>query len=125
MKPQGLIYVLAAVTLVVSGQTLLKLGMTSVGEIGLERLRMPVRLAGDVASQWQVWIGLALYALSAAVWILALATVPLSVAYPFLGLSYVAIAATSVLALGEWLTPAQWIGIALVVIGVIAVAVSA
>ena len=124
MKLHGLIYVLTAVTLVVTGQVLLKIGMTRVGAIDQERLRSPLRLVGDVVGYWQVWVGLTLYVISAATWILALSTVPLSVAYPFLGLSYVAIAGVSVLRLGEWLTPAQWIGIMLVVMGVVIVAVS-
>lgn len=124
MKWHGLIYVAISVTFVVTGQTLLKLGMTAVGPIGLERLKRPLVLARDVASAWQVWLGFTLYAISAATWILALSTVPLSVAYPFLGLSYVAIAALSVLWLNEWLSPAQWIGIALVMFGVVVVAVS-
>ncbi len=125
MKLHGLIYVLTAVTLVVTGQVLLKIGMTRVGAIDRKRLRDPLRLAADVLGYWQVWVGLTLYVISAATWILALSTVPLSVAYPFLGLSYVAIAGVSVLRLGEWLTPAQWIGIVLVVAGVVTVAVTA
>lgn len=125
MKPQGIAYVLAALALVVTGQTLLKLGMTRVGEIGLERLRRPLRLLGDVAGRWEVWLGLAIYALSAALWLLALATAPASIAYSFLGLSYLAVAGMSVRFLGEWLTPAQWIGIALAGIGVVIVAVCA
>ena len=125
MMAYQLAYVLVAVTLVVTGQTLLKVGMTRVGPIGRDRLREPGALVRDVASRWQVWVGLALYALSAATWILALATVPLSVAYPFLGLSYVFIAGISVIALGEWLTPAQWLGIGLVVVGVVTVALTA
>jgi multidrug transporter EmrE-like cation transporter len=125
MSPHALAYVLGAVALVVTGQTLLKLGMNRVGPIGRQRLRTPVRLAVDVASVPVVWAGLILYALSAALWVLALATVPLSIAYPFLGLSYVFIAGVSVIALGEWLTPAQWLGILLVVFGVITVALTA
>lgn len=125
MKLHGLIYVLTAVTFVVTGQVMLKVGMTRVGEIGRERLAHPVRLVIDVLKTWQVPVGLMIYVISAALWILALSTVPLSVAYPFLGLSYVAIAATSVLLLGEWLTPAQWIGIVLVVSGVVIVALTA
>lgn len=125
MKAHGLIYVLAAVTLVVAGQGLLKLGMTRVGAIGRARLRHPIRLVGEVAARREVWLGLALYVLSAAIWLLALATAPAWVAYLSLGLSYFAIAAVSVTRLGEWLTPAQWIGIAMVVVGVVAVAVYA
>lgn len=124
MKLHGLIYVLLAVSFVVTGQVLLKVGMTRVGAIGRERLKRPVHLVAEVLHYWQVWVGLTLYVISAGLWILALSTVPLSVAYPFLGLSYVAIAGMSVLLLGEWLTPAQWIGIALVVMGVVTVALS-
>jgi multidrug transporter EmrE-like cation transporter len=124
MKLHGLIYVLAAVAFVVTGQVLLKVGMVRVGEIGRQRLKHPLHLLADVLRHWQVWVGLTLYVISAALWILALSTVPLSVAYPFLGLSYVAIAGLSVVMLGEWLSPAQWVGIVLVVIGVVVVAVS-
>ncbi len=124
MKLHGLIYVLSAVTFVVVGQVLLKVGMTRVGAIGRERLKKPGRLLRDVLGHWQVWVGLTLYVISAAAWILALSTVPLSVAYPFLGLTYVAIAGVSVVLLDEWLTPAQWLGIVLVVAGVVTVALS-
>lgn len=122
MSQHALAYVLAAVTLVVGGQTTLKIGMDRVGPIGLERLRDPLRLLSDTVAVTQVWVGLLLYVASSVLWLLALATVPLSVAYPFLGLSYVFIAGVSVIALGEWLTPAQWLGILLVVFGVVAVA---
>ncbi|TLM97364.1 MAG: hypothetical protein FDZ75_04670 [Actinobacteria bacterium] len=124
VKLHGLVYVLISVTFVVGGQTLLKLGMTRVGAIGRERLAHPVALFTDVVSKWQVWVGFTLYGISAATWILALSTVPLSVAYPFLGLSYVGIAALSVVFLHEWLTPAQWLGIILVVLGVVVVALT-
>jgi multidrug transporter EmrE-like cation transporter len=117
--------VLAAVTLVVAGQVTLKWGMELVGPITGARLRQPFGLLGDVASHWQVWVGSALYVTSAAAWIYALSTVPLSVAYPFLGLTYVGVAAIAVTVFGEWLTPAQWIGIALVVAGVVTVALTA
>lgn len=124
MSWHGLIYVIVSVTFVVTGQTLLKVGMTRVGPIDRSRLAKPADLFASVISKWQVWVGLSLYVVSAATWILALSTVPLSVAYPFLGLSYVGIAAISVLALGEWLTPAQWIGLAFVISGVLTVALT-
>lgn len=124
MSPHALAYVLSAVTLVVTGQTLLKIGMNQVGPIGRARLSRPATLVRDVATVPLVWVGLVLYGLSAALWILALATVPLSIAYPFLGLTYVFIAGVSVIALGEWLTPAQWLGVMLVVMGVTTVAMS-
>lgn len=124
MNPVGLLYTFAAIALVISGQLLLKMGMSSVGEIGRAQLKEPFRLLRNVSREWRVVVGLTLYVASAALWILALATVPLSVAYPMLGVSYVAIALVSVVVLGEWLSPAQWLGLASVVLGVILVATS-
>ncbi len=125
MSGIGFAYVVVSVVFVVAGQTLLKRGMTLVGPVGRSELRGPVSLVRGVLSHRQIWLGLGLYAVSAATWIVALSLVPLSVAYPFLGLTYVAIAAISVLKLGEWLTPAQWIGVLLVVGGVLIVALTA
>lgn len=124
MNLHGLVYVVGAVSLIVAGQTLLKSGMTLVGPVDLGRVSRPVALARTMLAHWQVWLGTILYLVSAATWILALATVPLSIAYPVLGLSYVAVAGLSVFVLGEWLTPAQWLGIAFVVAGVVIVTLS-
>ncbi len=125
MSAVGLVYVCATVVAVVAGQTLLKAGMARVGPIDLARVSRPVRLVSDASRIWQLWAGVASYVLSAALWILALSTVPLSVAYPFLGFTYVGVAAIAVMKLGEWLTPAQWFGLSLVVIGVLLVTLSA
>lgn len=124
MSTAGMFYVLVAVVLVVTGQTLLKQGMNLVGPIGRAQLRAPVALTREILRHWHIWVGLGLYAVSAAAWIIALSIVPLSLAYPFLGLTYVFIAFTAVIRLGERLTPAQWLGIALVAGGVLLVAVS-
>jgi drug/metabolite transporter (DMT)-like permease len=125
VTPVELGAVLLSITLVVAGQIILKFGMARVGPIDGPRLRRPLTLVGDVARVAAVWIGMALYIASAAMWIFTLSRVPLSLAYPFLGLSYVGVAATAVIALDEWLTPAQWLGILLVVTGVVTVALSA
>lgn len=121
----GFAYVIVSVAFVVTGQTLLKLGMTQVGPVGRAQLRKPITLVRRTLSHWQIWVGLGLYVVSAATWIIALSLVPLSVAYPFLGLTYVAIAVIAVRRLGEWLTPAQWLGILLVMCGVLMVALTA
>lgn len=125
MSGVGFAYVVTSVVFVVTGQTLLKLGMMRVGPIGKSELSHPFTLVRAVLGHWQVWVGLALYATSAAMWIIALSLVPLSVAYPFLGLTYVGVATIAVLKLREWLTPAQWLGIGLVVAGVLVVTISA
>ena len=124
MSLHGMFYVLTSVVLVVMGQTALKAGMNRVGAVTRETARHPFALARRVLSEGLVIWGLAAYLLSSLLWILALATVGPTTAYPFLGLTYVAIAGVSVTLLGEWLTPAQWIGVALVATGVLTVAMS-
>lgn len=64
------------------------------------------------------WSGMLCYAVSVCVWVAALSKAPVSTAYPMLSLGYVVVAAVSVAWLGETLTPAKVLGIALICAGV-------
>jgi multidrug transporter EmrE-like cation transporter len=67
------------------------------------------------------WTGMLCYASSVCVWVAALTKAPVSTAYPMLSLGYVVVAAISVAWLGETLTPAKMLGIALICTGVLLV----
>jgi multidrug transporter EmrE-like cation transporter len=67
------------------------------------------------------WTGMLCYAASVCVWVAALTKAPVSTAYPMLSLGYVVVAAVSVAWLGETLTPAKVLGIALICAGVVLV----
>jgi multidrug transporter EmrE-like cation transporter len=67
------------------------------------------------------WTGMVCYGASVCVWLAALSKAPVSTAYPMLSLGYVAVAAVSVLWLGESMAPAKALGIALICAGVILV----
>ena len=67
------------------------------------------------------WSGMVCYAASVCVWLAALSKAPVSTAYPMLSLGYVVVAAISVAWLGETMTPAKVLGIALICAGVILV----
>jgi len=67
------------------------------------------------------WTGMLCYAASVCVWVAALSKAPVSTAYPMLSLGYVVVAAVSVAWLGETLTPAKMLGIALICTGVLLV----
>ena len=67
------------------------------------------------------WAGMFCYGASLCVWLAALAKAPVSVAYPMLSLGYVAVAWASVLWLGESLSAAKLLGIALICVGVVLV----
>lgn len=67
------------------------------------------------------WAGMCCYAASLCVWLAALAKAPVSVAYPMLSLGYVVVAFASAMWLGEALSPARLLGIALICAGVVLV----
>jgi multidrug transporter EmrE-like cation transporter len=67
------------------------------------------------------WSGMLCYAASVCVWVAALSKAPVSTAYPMLSLGYVVVAAVWVAWLGETLTPAKVLGIALICAGVVLV----
>jgi multidrug transporter EmrE-like cation transporter len=67
------------------------------------------------------WAGMMCYACSVCVWLAALSKAPVSVAYPMLSLGYVVVAAVSAMWLGESLTLAKVLGIALICAGVVLV----
>jgi multidrug transporter EmrE-like cation transporter len=67
------------------------------------------------------WAGMVCYGASVCVWLAALAKAPVSTAYPMLSLGYVVVAAVSVMWLGESMTPAKVLGIALICAGVVLV----
>lgn len=67
------------------------------------------------------WLGMACYAASVCVWLCALTKAPVSTAYPMLSLGYILVAAVSALTLGEALSPAKMLGIALICAGVVLV----
>lgn len=67
------------------------------------------------------WAGMICYGASLCVWLAALAKAPVSVAYPMLSIGYILVAWASVVWLGETLSPAKMLGIALICIGVVLV----
>jgi multidrug transporter EmrE-like cation transporter len=67
------------------------------------------------------WSGMFCYGASVCVWLAALSKAPVSTAYPMLSLGYVLVAGVSVLWLGETLSSAKVLGIALICVGVILV----
>jgi multidrug transporter EmrE-like cation transporter len=67
------------------------------------------------------WAGMLCYGASVCVWLAALSKAPVSTAYPMLSLGYVVVAFISVGWLGETLTPAKVLGIALICAGVVLV----
>ncbi|HEY3422702.1 MAG TPA: hypothetical protein VGK13_06045, partial [Methanocellaceae archaeon] len=82
-----------------AGQVSWKLGMRGTGSLSLESFDIPTMT--KVFTNWQVDLGLLLYALSTLFWLSALSKKDLSYVYPFIAGTYILVLVLSYLFLGE------------------------
>ena len=111
--------ILASCMGAVLGQIFYKQGANAIGE-------MPIgpEFIAAMASNHFIWYGLAFFSMSAVTWIMALARVDLSFAFPMLSLNFVFTALYAWLFFGEHLGVNRVAGISLVIVGVLAIAAS-
>lgn len=123
MNPLAFALILTGVLLNASAQLLLKAGTNAVGhfEFHLDNV-IPVGM--KLAFQPYIMGGMACYAVSLVVWIMALSRVPVSLAYPMLSIGYVVNAVIAYYWLGEALSMQKMLGIGFIIIGVVLVAKS-
>ena len=74
-----------------------------------------------LASLW-TWLGIVFVILSLISWLYVLRQLPLSVAFPLSNVVHVLVPLTSWIFLHELISPRRWLGIALVLIGLVIVA---
>ena len=117
MKGSQFALVLSGVLLNALAQLLLKAGAGALAGIDL-RFGNAMAIAHRVVFNLPIFVGLCCYALSVVVWILALARVEVSVAYPMLSLGYVVTALAAWRLFGENLSGARVGGIGLILVGV-------
>lgn len=125
MKAIDFLWVLSGVLLNAAAQLLLKSGANSVGEISMSSgAQALMRTAWSLAQHPGILGGLACYAISVVVWVIALSRVDVSIAYPMLSIGYVVNAALAWWLFGESVNPQRWLGIGVIIVGVILVAKS-
>jgi len=117
MKGPQFALVLTGVLLNAVAQLLLKAGAGSLAGIEL-RAGNALAIAGRLVFNVPILAGLACYALSVVVWILALSRIEVSVAYPMLSIGYVVNALAAWWLFGENLTGARLAGIGIILLGV-------
>ena len=117
MKAPQLALVLSGVLLNAIAQLLLKAGAGSLAGLEL-RPANALLIAGRLVVSVPIIAGLACYALSVVLWILALVRVEVSVAYPMLSLGYVVNAVAAWWLFGENLSGARLAGIGVILVGV-------
>jgi undecaprenyl phosphate-alpha-L-ara4N flippase subunit ArnE len=114
LSPLTWVGLLGTPLLIAVGQVLFKLASGSVGEFSLRALiglaTNPVMIAA-----------LTLYGLGTIVWIYVLRTVPLTIAYSFMGLTFCFVPLLAHLVFGELLTLRYFLGAVLIFAGLLAI----
>ena len=114
-------WILLTVTLSACAQLALKLGVSRLrlGE-SLQQTGFSDAVSSVILSPL-IWLGLIIYALSVALWLWVLSQVELSVAYPFVGISFILTLAFGAFLLGENVTPTRIIGTVFIAMGCVLV----
>ncbi|MGH8041461.1 MAG: EamA family transporter [Rudaea sp.] len=103
----------------VGGQVCFKLG------VGHETAPEPVRgmraFLGDLLGSPWIVAGLLIYVVEFTLWFAALTLTPLSVAFPFMALSYCGVVIASRFILGERVSARRWLATGAVAVGVVMV----
>lgn len=113
--------ILLSVAIAATAQLVLKHGMNQVGEIGRAQVRSPAQTILRAAQIPTVWLGLALFGMSAAIWLVVLSRASLSFAYPFASITYVLILLADKFILKQEIPGLRWAGVAFIATGIILV----
>ena len=111
-----------SVSFAVVGQLTLKSAMERVGRIG--RTSELGETLTKAAKEPLLWVGLALFGISAVFWLVVLSRVRLSVAYPLVGVSYILIVALARFRLHEHVPALRWVGVSVIALGIAVIGLS-
>ena len=117
MTPVALGLLLAAIVLGTCGQLLLKAGTNAIGAFAFT-LENALPVGMKLALEPRILGGAGCYLVSLVVWIMALSRVEVSVAYLMLSIGFALNALLAWWLLGESVTPARMVGIAVIIVGV-------
>lgn len=122
MRLDTLVLILGSVLMATTAQLLLKIGMSEAGVRAAVEGRQWGSLALQLVGNAWVVVGLSLYVLGALLWLLVLAKVELSFAYPFVGLGFVVTMLLGWGFMGDTLGVQRVLGTLLITLGVVLVA---
>lgn len=118
MSRISLLLIFLSVSMSAMAQILLKYGMNSVTVQRALEDGISIKAVWLVATNIGVMSGLVVYFASALVWLIVLAEVDVSLAYPFVALGFLLTALMGFLFFGEIITTTRFFGILCVCIGV-------
>lgn len=120
----SLALLVVSVGFAVGGQLTLKSAMDRIGRIGSQEVKAVGDTVQKAISEPRLWVGLVLFGVSALFWLIVLSRVPLSLAYPFVGISYVVVVGVARFVFDEHVSALRWTGVAVVAIGIALIGLS-
>jgi drug/metabolite transporter (DMT)-like permease len=120
----ALLWLIPAMICSTTGELFLKRGMNEIGALDLAALHTIVPTIIKLLSNPSIWIGFIGFGCGSFFWLSVISRVPLSLAYPMLGLMYVIVVVEAWMFLGEGLHPMRLLGSLVVGIGVAIVGLS-
>lgn len=115
---------LVSVFFATAGQLTLKAAMESIGRIGTAQVSDAGQTIARAVKEPLLWVGLALFGISALFWLVVLSRVELSLAYPFVGISYVVVVALARFFFHEQVPPLRWVGVSVIAVGIALIGIS-
>jgi multidrug transporter EmrE-like cation transporter len=115
---------MVSILLSAAAQLLMKIGMTNLRTAGHIDVASVNTIMSVIFDRW-VFSGLACYGLSAALWLVVLSRLPLSMAYPLIAVGIAIVVLMSAFALGETIGLAHAAGVALIICGVLLIGFNA
>lgn len=112
------VYIFLTIIFTVYGQIVIKWQVLKVNEVPSEPLQKIAFLCQLLMNPWIITGFMAAF-LAAIAWMLAIAKLPLSYAYPFVSLSFVFVSGLSALFFKETLSIYTIMGLALIVLGIV------
>lgn len=119
-----LVLILFTVTLSACAQLALKMGVSKPNMVEAMQASIIDSIMAAAASPL-IWLGLFIYAFSVALWVWVLSKVDLTIAYPFVGISFLITMAFGTFILNENVTTMRVVGTLLIASGCVLVAQSA
>ena len=120
----ALLWLIPAMLFSTTGELFLKRGMNEIGTFDFASAATIVPTLTRVFTNPSIWVGFIGFGGGSIFWLSVISRVPLSLAYPFLGLGYVVVSVEAWIFLGEKFNPLLLLGAIIVGIGVAIVGMS-
>lgn len=101
----------ANIVLLVTGQTVWKIGLERTGGLRLENLF-------SVLFSPLILLGIGIYGVATVLWLYVLSRLPISLAYPLQSLAFVLALVIAMVLFKESIPPNRWIGVAIILTGI-------